>query len=228
MTSNPEQDLARARAELDDAVNAFPIKVAVERLTLFWRHIELNVQHASPLMDIVAKAQGIDLSAMVWRIEPPRGWPKLRLPGIGFMPPAYPKGVWPGHPYASRIIRAYRHAGVVARAGADPEEIVGMRIAGDGIEIAASVGDMHLETAGELARIVVAAPLPETIATAMVGKPIQQLVQHRWLDETRWPVIDIEVGVFPDGSTAITFETGRAPWQMPSPVTFSFFDCYAR
>jgi hypothetical protein len=57
--------------------------------------------------------------------------------------------------------------------------------------------------------------MPATITLVACGRPVGDLVGHRWLSGRSWPVIRVEEA---DDNTAVVFETGRAAWKAPWPA----------
>ncbi|MBA4762977.1 hypothetical protein [Sphingomonas sp.] len=210
-----EAEAERARMGLTAAVDRFPLAVKLLQRSLFRQHLALNVGWATPLIGIVSRVEGLDFDESAWSIAPPRGWPERPLPTDAR---ATSIGIERGFDLSpARIWRRHRLAGVIVRSSRRSDDVIGMRVLGDGIELTALDGALKIETYHGLGRILLEQSLPATLAIAARGRFIADLVAHRWLEETRWPILRVAEG---DGGTAITFQTGRVPWAAPWPVVW--------
>jgi len=207
----PVSDLDALRARLDIAVRCFPFQMRALRQQLFQMHVALNVTYVSPLIERISATEEIDLLGHVRRIEAPPNWPRLPITNDGR---ATPRGIERGFRFTiGQIVRRHRLGGVLVVGPTEANEVVGLRVLGDGVEVTAAVGRLKVETFHGYGRMQLAGPHPATIACAAIGRPVASIVGHPWLDGTNWPVVSVEEPG--EARTLITFETGRAEWHRP-------------
>ncbi|WP_242154044.1 hypothetical protein [Sphingomonas sp. BAUL-RG-20F-R05-02] len=205
-------DEAAARQALASDLRILPHVIAGIRSSLFRRHLELNVRTATPLLDIISRSERIDLTAMIERIRPPLSWPRvplstnLRSEMLGL---EWDFGFEPG-----AIFRRHRRGGLIARWDGAGGNVLGVRIIKDSIELTVVDGGLMLDTFDGFARLWLESPLPRTLAIAMPGRSISQLVEHRWFSGSDWPVVSVREKRI--GATAIIFETGLVTWRLPT------------
>ncbi|MCP3732219.1 hypothetical protein M9978_17500 [Sphingomonas sp. MG17] len=211
MNGNPDEGAhERARTDLAVQLERFPVAVNLLRRALFRQHLMLNVSYATPLLGIVSRMEGIDFAEAAWFIALPRGWPERPLATDARITS---HGIERDFSFSrSQVWRRHRLAGTVVRTTLRSDDMIGMRVLSDGMELTVIDGALRIETYHGLGRVLLDHAVPATIANAAIGRPIDSLIDHRWLARTRWPVLRIDEG---ENRTSIIFETGRDPWSMP-------------
>ncbi|QQV77918.1 hypothetical protein H5J25_03985 [Sphingomonas aliaeris] len=204
-------------ARLAMEMRMFPLAVCRARQALFRRNIELNVRSATPLLDIVAKATGLELSDVACDIRPPPGWPIRSLQGAGLATLESVDRQFSFTPKA--ILRRHRKAGLIVRWDPANKDVIGVRIVGNSIEMTVVAGPLQLDTLDGRARLRVPWGIPATLAAAMPGRPVSQIVEHPWLQTTSWPVVAV---IDDGGATVLTFQTGHAAWPTPTSAEDSY------
>lgn len=207
------------RADIVHTLRQFPRRVAAERMCHYWRHLHQNVRTATPLFEILDARTDVDLADLAWRMSPPMTWPTWDgVDGNG----------WLGANRAfrhrleflpSQVERLLRGSGAVLHLPGPPSGLVALRVVDSSIELIAKVDGLMIETLRGRARVLVAAELPELVASAAVGRPVTDVVDHPCLGGTEWPIVTIDAFRHRRGTcTRITFETGRAAWRLRWPV----------
>ena len=213
MRRSPEfygADAAAQRALMRD-IQSYQHVVTDLRNALFLRHVALNVRYVTPLFDIVSRSERIDLDGAVSLITPPRSWPVARLSTDARRTS---RGLERNFAFTSeQIAERHRYAGIVVHRGGGGD-VLGTRIVGSSIELTVVRGALMLDTFHGFGRLHIKGPVPDTLAVAMSGRPISQLVEHPWLIDPNWKVIS--VGANRSGLTDVIFETGQAPWRLKS------------
>lgn len=199
------------REDLAAMVTAFPAAMRDLQRTLFVLHVAATVRHSSSLIGVAAEVDGIDFHAAARRIGPPRHWPEHPLPEATRHLRHYVDRRFRFTP--DQIIRRHRRAGSIAAASAISDDMIGIRVAGDGIEMTAVDGRLRVETFRGLARLVVDGALPAVVADGVRGRRIGEVVSHRWLDGREWPIVAVDDAG--DDRTSIYFGTGNDCWVHP-------------
>lgn len=201
-------DLARATA-------VFPAAVETMRRAMFRMHLMANVTTASQLLGVIEEVDGVDFQEAALAIPPPLGWPGRPLrAGAHHLG----SGSQRGFTFTfDQMLRRHRRAGRIVSASAVSDDMIAVRVVGDGLELTAIDGGLRIETSRGLARIVVDGELPSVISVACKGRPIDALVSHRWLDGRGWPILAFDD--LPERRTAILIGTGRDDWRLPFEAT---------
>lgn len=190
------------------------------RLALFREHLRATVEFVSPLAVDALAAEGLSVDEVVEGFIPPRDWPEvpLRLHDT-FRPAGFDFfGASSSRPKAVGRRFEMRHrsgAGIVVRGASDDDGGLGIRVSGDGIEVAILTSEYLLTTSAGKGRLQIAGGLPMTIGGAMTGRSVGEVVSHPLLDGRSYPVRRVTQS-FGAGSALIVFDTGRQEFQLPT------------
>lgn len=103
--------------------------------------------------------------------------------------------------------------GLVVRPPSHEDGALGLYASGEQLEVEFGLGDACGWSFGEHAFVLVRRALPESVALAVVGLPVDAVVDHPAFLGRDYP---IEVcTVSETGTTTIRFRTGRRPFEMP-------------
>ncbi|WP_375398456.1 nucleotidyl transferase AbiEii/AbiGii toxin family protein [uncultured Sphingomonas sp.] len=183
----------------DDLFRTFLVYAACSKRPLheltaqvFRAELGAVVRSASPLLISLLAIDGLTLDDAMALIDPGRSWPRQpRLSGRSF-----------GHPARNHLLRYYIremplgplaeppwHGHTFHRADGD---YVTMKIVDHSLELKAKIALVWLETRfGEL-RVQLDEPFPETLATACVGRPLEEVVDHEAWQWRGWQIVDVE------------------------------------
>ena len=176
---------------------------ASENRALFRRHLAHGIKSASPIVAALC-TDGLDLSATLNIMETPQRTKPERVPWwLGF------RAAHPGPPTPDEHPRAFslRHEalGVIERWPDDPLGRLGIRLRSGCLDAEISIGEHVLWTSGPTAHLILNATLPATIAMAMPGRTVEQIVSHPLLAGAYEVIAVTQHEV---GWTEISFSTG--------------------
>ncbi len=203
---------ARRSLEGIDAARRAAVRVA------FRQELAATVRCASPFLIALLAAEGLSVEDAVSLIEPHPGWPRRpRLGGpsakhvtqhmlrhyvAGFSPRGRVFPPMPGDGHSHTIERA---EGGWLR----------IEVVGHSLEVEAEIGELCFATRfGEL-RIELDRVLPETLADACRGRPIENVVDHAALRDRGWTIGGVEASRHPHGGQVLVVETGVVSFRMP-------------
>lgn len=201
---------ARARyAEIEAAREA-------QAAAVFRAELDAVVRSASPLLISLLAVDGLTLDEAVALIEPGQPWPRQpRLSGRSF-----------GHPARNHLLRYYL-AGMPRGRLAEPShehtfhraegDYLTMKVVDHSLELEAKIAPVWLETRfGEL-RVQLDDALPETIATACVGRLLEEIVDHKAWRGRGWRIIDIEEPVAAYFGQTLVVAAVSVPYRITRP-----------
>ena len=112
--------------------------------------------------------------------------------------------------------RVFHHAGVVVRLPSDPAGAFGLKVIDDQLEVVLGLGPHLLLTFGPTAELRLDGALPETVATAIGGRQLDEVVSHPLFIGRRYPITEaLQPPQVRHGGTTIRFRTGRTGFAMP-------------
>lgn len=211
MTPVPDIHDEKERARLDADLLTFRRSVALERRSLFLRHLRLHISCATPLLTSVSSTTGLDLHGLAINIRPPRGWPGRPLLHDARASSAGIQRRFSFEP--GSIVRRHLGAGLIVKSCSQSDDVIGIRVVGTSIELTLVQGDIKLDTFHGFGRLRLTHELPATLSVALPGRPVSQLVDHAWLNGRNWPIVD---AIDDRGATVVTFATGQEAWRAPA------------
>lgn len=186
------------------------------RFDLFTEQLHEIVRYVSPLASDALAAEGLSIEEVMKGFLPPRDWPEvpLRLHDT-FRPVGFDFfGASSSRPGCVNRRFEKRHrsgAGCVIRGAGEVGGGLGIRLSGDGIEVAILSPDYLLTTSAGKGRLQVRRKIPMTIGGAVLGRPVGDLASHPLLDGRGYPVRRVTQS-FGANSSLIVFDTGRIPF----------------
>lgn len=170
-------------AAIDGRIAEFIERVEAERTHLFNQHLHATVRRTSPLLLGLATMEGISIAEAVSQCRPPENWP--RMPHCDFPPSRLRvsqlrpirKGSTNLHE-ERRFRRVFCDPGVIIRPVDDPRGRFAVRPHSGMLAFTAAIGPSLLSAFGATATLMLREPLPETVAIAMPGRPLRQLIDH--------------------------------------------------
>ncbi|MES3100607.1 hypothetical protein [Sphingomonas faeni] len=174
-----------------------------EHLALFRRHLAPAIKAASPIVAALCES-GLDLSFTLNWMNPP--FERQPKPKPWWATPSPTSADPPSPSEHARAFRLrHRRLGVIERWPTDPLGRLGIRLRSGCLNVEVSIGDHVLWTAGANAHLMFDATIPATVAAAMPGATIGQIVSHPLL-KGHYVVTAVEQ--FDEGWTGISFLTG--------------------
>lgn len=219
-TDSDHRRIRKARRQARARYAAIEASRAVEAAAAFRAELGAVVRSASPLLISLLAGDGLTLDAAVALIDPAQSWPRQpRLSGRSFR-----------HTAHNHLLRYYI-AGVPPSQPAEPPSYdhtfhrangnyVTMKVLDHSLELEARIAPVWLETRfGEL-RIQLDESLPETLATASVGRLLEEIVDHDAWRGRGWRILDIEEPVASYFGQTLIVATGSVPyrisWRQPT------------
>lgn len=161
----------------------FLISTEVERLRLFRLHLQTTVRWVSPLLLDLADFESISLDHALARIRPPPNWPARPL--YGFIPStlrhSQRRRIWlrsAGSRDSWYFERTFSEPGVVVRGADHPNGRFAIRPCGPVLGFTAAVGPCLINAFSRMATLKLTEPLPEILLTSLVGRKLEQVVEH--------------------------------------------------
>ena len=119
---------------------------------------------------------------------------------------------WPD-PVLAYELDLFAHSGLVVRRPSSGVLGFGLRVHFDVLELGAVFGPVWLRTLGGTGLVTSDGELPETVATALPGRALADLVSHPLVDGSRWPILAVDP---PHGrGSVVRFACEPLPWRMP-------------
>lgn len=199
------------RARVSREISSFRRKLATARLRLYRQHLQVTVTRATPLLAMVIRDEGIDFRGAMQRLQAPYGWPDARRSSRLVVSIA--KMLGHRRPNLSDGMDAHDACRtVLVRSRADPAGQLMFRVAGGSLELTTRVGEVSIRTEDGFVLIVLPFHLPDTLETALIGRPVSFLVGHPWFTDERWVIDSVHRSV-----RNMTFKvaTGYEPLCMP-------------
>ena len=211
--------LKEARADLDRWTAALHDLVDAERLESYRAYVGAVVATVSPLLIAVCEQEGRDLDALVHAMRPDAPWDPwvcgARSPGKVHR--RRPRRVSLGA--LSPVLRDRCELDWFAHAGAvfEPRSLggvrFGVRVLDRGLEMAAMLGEARLRTHGSTGSLTIREELPATLAAALPGRALDDLVEHPLLAGAGCIVTRVDDPDF--WGTKLRFSLEPVAWTMP-------------
>lgn len=197
----------------------FLVRTETERLNLFRMHLGATVTRVSPLLTVLAAIEGVSLRDAAALIHPPTDWPWRPLFDD---PSALPRRSqrrqdWlgrVGHRDVARFRRTFASPGVVIRDVDHARGRFAIRPVGKVLGFTASLGPCMLSAFGMSALLKFPYALPETLAAALPGRMLEQIVRHPIFAGCGYVVSRVQPDLS-DGLPVITFRAPLVGFQMP-------------
>lgn len=166
------------------------------QLLAFREELAATVRCASPLLIDLLDRNGLSLDEVCDRFQPRRGWPR-RVPaslGKGAVQNAMHTFrhyyVMPKPPStASQLRNEIRHVASITLAGFQWANVL---VVGHSLEFSGRIGPVVLETRSGVLSVEFDVSMPETLAAACIGHPIDAIVDHVALRRRGWVVTGVE------------------------------------
>lgn len=198
----------------------FLVRTEVERLRLFRLHLQATVDRISPLLLDMAAMEQIDLDYALGLMLPPQDWPWRPLQAdrpAGFHHRQLRKG-WAAAGSSARnsarFRRSFANPGLVIRDVDHPRGRFAIRPSGRAMGFTAGIGPCLLSAFGSTAMLKLSEALPETLVTAMPGRPLDQLVDHPAFTGRGYRVLRVEDDLG-DHLPVLVFRAPLAAFAMP-------------
>ncbi len=187
---------------------------------IFQDEIGKNVRSASHFLLSFVASQGESIDRLLALIAPAPRWP--RAPALSFRPVAQFQRV--REPYRQFVVstssgdrkavrvRGFGHGTIFMKSG---DDWACLDVVGHSLEIEARIGSVRFETLFGVLRIELDHRLPETLATACVGRTAGEVVDHAALRGRDWRITTIEDPPSPSLGQTLVVETGSTPFRMP-------------
>jgi hypothetical protein len=197
-------------------IEGFIKETEAERLRLYRLHLQATIRRVSPLISDSAAFAGSRLRVLVEDLSPPPSWP-WRMAGTPFHNPFRAAKCSANGP------ASLTRPGVLRKAGAKnwlTRSFNGMRgelslvVEGGSLEAFVSLGTAYMQTHAGVASVMLPDPLPETVAAALPGRLLEELVQHPIIDGRGYVVDQVHPPTHWPGHVVI-FRTGLLPFDMP-------------
>lgn len=219
-TATDRRRIRGARMEARERVRDVPRDDAASLRDIFRREIGTNVRSASPFLLSLVDSQGEALGALLDRIQPAPRWP--RAPALSARP----------HIQFRRAREPYRRFTISTSTG--DRELIRWRGFGHGtlfmqahddwaclevvdhsLEVEARIGPVKFETLFGVLRIELDHRIPDTVATATVGRAVGDVIDHPALRGRRWMTASVEEPPSATLGQALVVETGSVTFGMP-------------
>ncbi|BCA62733.1 hypothetical protein HMP09_1967 [Sphingomonas sp. HMP9] len=208
-------------AAIDGRIAEFIGRVEAERTRLFHEHLHATVRRASPLLLGLATMEGVSIAEAVSQSRPPENWP--RMPLYDFPPSRLRvsqlrpirRGSTNLHE-ERRFRRVFCDPGVIIRPVDDPRGRFAVRPHSGMLAFTAAIGPSLLSAFGATATLMLRDPLPDTLAIAMPGRPLRQLIDHPLFSEHPCRVLRLDSDT-QAGSSILSFRVPLVPFEIPRP-----------
>lgn len=219
-TASDRQRFREARAAARVALREAGRDDLGARRSAFRREVGTNVRSASPFLPSLVAWAGEKVDPLLDRLDPGLHWP--RYPALSSNP-------------ASRFqrLREPPRRFVIATRNGDREAVrrrgfghavpfiysrrdwACLEVVEHLLEVEARIGPARLETLFGVLRVELDAPLPNTIALAILGRRIGEVIDHRSLRGHPWPIVAVEEPPSPSSGQTLVVETGSVAFRMP-------------
>ena len=179
--------------------------------------IGATVRSASPVLIALLATQGLTFDQAVALIQPARSWPRRPTPSNQSCQYTIRNPLWRYYmtttPTSHQTLPA-RHAYTFHSAN---DDYVRIQVVDHSLEVEARIAPVWLETRfGEL-RVHLDEALPETIATACVGRLIEKIVDHPAWRGRGWRIVEVEEPVTSYFGQTLIVATGSVPYRITRP-----------
>lgn len=219
-TASDRRRFREARAVARTAIREADREDVGARRAAFRREVGTNVRSASPFLLSLAASVGEQVDRLLDRLDPGTHWPRyptlssnpasrfqrLREPPRRFViatPNGDREAVWR---------RGFGHTVPFICSGRD---WACLEVVEHSPEVEARIGSARLETLFGVMRIELDAALPDTIALAIVGRRIGEVIDHPSLRGRPWPIVAVEEPPSASSGQTLVVETGSVAFRMP-------------
>ncbi|MES2095901.1 MAG: hypothetical protein V4459_04015 [Pseudomonadota bacterium] len=219
-TGSDRRRFTEARAAARTAIREADREDSGVRRAAFRQEMGTNVRSASPFLLSLASAAGEDMDRLLDRLDLAERWP--RFPALSSRPAMRfrrlrepPQRFVIATPTGDREVvrrRGFGHTVPFIYSGGD---WACLEVVEHSLEVEARLGPARLETLFGVLRIELDAPLPETIAAAIIGRPVGDVVDHASLRGHPWPIAAVEEAPSPTSGQTLVVETGSVAFRMP-------------
>lgn len=219
-TGSDRQRIREARAVARAAVREADREDAGARRAAFRQEVGTNVRSASPFALSLAATAGETVDGLLDRLDPGLHWP--RYPALSSNPAERfrrlrepPRRFVIATPTGDREAVRRRGFGHAVPFMCSGREWACLEVVEHSLEAEARIGSARLETLFGVLRIELDAPLPDTVATATIGRPIGDVVDHASLRGRPWLIVSVEEPPSPSSGQTLVVETGSVAFRMP-------------
>ena len=209
-----------ARAFAEDAVGRFISATEHERLVLYRMHLQATVRSISPFTLAFAEHVGVDLEEGMDSIRPPSQWPWRPQPQTLAQSLAHRSRSarhhvnskhWAVHAMLQRYVtdHGFVHFG-------EGKDMLLFDVDGPWLSMHGRIGECSVRVVAGTAALTLPAGFPETLGGAMVGRPVDAVVDNPALTGRGYRVKRVREATVGAGPTLV-FSTGRCRFTMPWP-----------
>ncbi|WP_162233319.1 hypothetical protein, partial [Sphingomonas sp. Leaf33] len=186
----------------------------------FRAEIAAAVRSTSPFLSTLLEANGSTLDQASFLIKPAPGWPlRPRMSGNSLL------GLGGGrHFFRNYLASLASGGGVKPPVRGDSHGYsfflneggwARVQIVGHSLEIDAEIGPLRFETRFGALRIELDRGLPETLAVACIGRPVDEVIDHESLRGHGWRIIEVDPEHPPYFRQTLVIATGSVGYRMP-------------
>lgn len=189
-------------------------------LKAFWVEMRATIRSVSPFLQALLKSEGLSLNEVVAGIEPVPGWPRRpRLSAGGVAGPETRRHMFRYYLATLRTKNAQLHSirdnahgqTIIMANGAEAR----VQMIGHAIEVDLAIGETRLETRFGTLRIELEHALPDTLAAGIVGRRVDDVLDHPALRGRDWFISAVEDAAYPFVGQMLVVETGNSPYRVP-------------
>lgn len=177
-----------------------------ETIQLFHSYLSHYVVRASPLLLDLTSLWGLDLTAALRRLRPPKGWPYFEGRRGARRSHLVGKGT------SCRWRAPERSFTRPVACGEEDAHRVSLCLDIDTIQVRLWLGDALCSTRGDMLEIWLPIRIPETVQLAMTGRPLSILVDHPVLRMREYRVLSSRSA---GRHTVVRAEAMAVPFAMP-------------
>lgn len=183
----------------------------------FQQEIGATVRSASPFLISLVASQGKSVDELVGRIEPANRWPRWPplARSVGFRAARENDQqfeIWTASGWKPTVLlRGFGHRISFLRSGDGRADL---EIVNHSLELEGQIGMVKFETLFGTLRIRLDGRLPETLAMACTGRPVEDVIDHASLRGRVWRVTEIDDSASPLAQTLVA-ATGSTPYRVP-------------